>query len=71
MKPIYAVLVTSMFVAQAQAAEWQDLIDDVRTMLPSKIHPSGRNNCLGRSVMLGHKGWFAQGKSLRSQSRKP
>ena len=42
--------------------QWQDLIDDVRTMLPSKIHPSGRNNCLGRSVMLGHKGWFAQGK---------
>ena len=27
MKPIYAVLVTSMFVAQAQAAEWQPLPD--------------------------------------------
>ena len=28
MKPIYAVLVTSMFVAQAQAAEWQALPDE-------------------------------------------
>ena len=42
--------------------QWQDLIDDVRTMLPSKTQPAGRNNRLGRSVMLGRKGWFAQGK---------
>lgn len=42
--------------------QWQELIDDVRTMLPSRSQPAGRNNCLGRSVMLGRKGWFAQGK---------
>jgi len=42
--------------------QWQELIDDVRTMLPSRTQPAGRNNCLGRSVMLGRKGWFAQGK---------
>ena len=42
--------------------QWQELIDDVRTRLPSKKQPKGQNSCLGRSVMLGHKGWFAQGK---------
>jgi len=40
--------------------QWQNLIPDVRTRL------SGRrtdiNNCLGKSVMLGRKGWFSQGK---------
>jgi type VI secretion system protein ImpH len=41
--------------------QWQDLIDDVRTRLPG-INNEGQNNCLGRSVMLGRKGWFAQGK---------
>lgn len=42
--------------------QWQELIEDVRTRLPGKDNPNGQNNCLGRSVMLGHKGWFAQGK---------
>ncbi|GMR16050.1 MAG: type VI secretion system baseplate subunit TssG [Gammaproteobacteria bacterium] len=42
--------------------QWQELIEDVRTRLPGKELPSGQNNCLGRSVMLGRKGWFAQGK---------
>lgn len=42
--------------------QWQELIEDVRTRLPDKEIPSGQNNCLGRSVMLGRKGWFAQGK---------
>lgn len=42
--------------------QWQELIEDVRTKLPGKENPNGQNNCLGRSVMLGHKGWFAQGK---------
>lgn len=42
--------------------QWQDLIEDVRTRLPGKENPGGQNNCLGRSVMLGKKGWFAQGK---------
>lgn len=42
--------------------QWQDLIDDVRTKLPDNFNPDGRNVCLGRSAMLGKKGWFAQGK---------
>ncbi|MFK5914554.1 MAG: type VI secretion system baseplate subunit TssG, partial [Woeseiaceae bacterium] len=42
--------------------QWQDLIEDVRTRLPGRENPTGQNNCLGRSVMLGRKGWFAQGK---------
>lgn len=41
--------------------QWQELINDVRTRLPG-IHNDGQNNCLGKSVMLGKKGWFAQGK---------
>ena len=42
--------------------QWQELIDDVRTKLPGKDIPQGQNNCLGRSAMMGKKGWFAQGK---------
>lgn len=42
--------------------QWQELIEDVRTKLPGKENPNGQNNCLGRSVMLGRNGWFAQGK---------
>ncbi|MDH5179161.1 MAG: type VI secretion system baseplate subunit TssG [Gammaproteobacteria bacterium] len=42
--------------------QWQELIDDVRTRLPGREVPKGQNNCLGRSLMLGRKGWFAQGK---------
>ena len=42
--------------------QWQDLIDDVRTKLPSLSQPRGQNSQLGKSVMLGRKGWFAQGK---------
>jgi type VI secretion system protein ImpH len=42
--------------------EWQDLIDDVRSRLPYPGHPLGQNACLGRSAILGDKGWFAQGK---------
>ncbi len=43
--------------------QWQELIDDVRTRLPWKGNKKGQNVCLGRSAMLGGKGWFAQGKS--------
>ncbi len=43
--------------------QWQELIDDVRTRLPTKTNPKGQNVCLGRNSMLGKKGWFAQGKS--------
>lgn len=42
--------------------QWQQLIDDVRTRLPAPACPRGQNNQLGKSVMLGRKGWFAQGK---------
>lgn len=42
--------------------QWQNLIDDVRTRLPGLELPRGQNNQLGRSVMLGRKGWFSQGK---------
>ena len=42
--------------------QWQELIDDVRTRLPSPSAPRGQNNQLGKSLMLGRKGWFAQGK---------
>jgi type VI secretion system protein ImpH len=42
--------------------QWQELIDDVRTMLPDRLQTGGRNNQLGRSAMLGRHGWFAQGK---------
>ena len=42
--------------------QWQELIDDVRTRLPGFAIPRGQNNQLGKSVMLGRKGWFAQGK---------
>lgn len=41
--------------------QWQELIDDVRTRLPG-INIAGQNNQLGRTVMLGRKGWFSQGK---------
>jgi type VI secretion system protein ImpH len=41
--------------------QWQELIDDVRTRLPSAVS-MGQNNQLGRTVMLGKRGWFAQGK---------
>ena len=38
------------------------LIDDVRTRLPGFECPRGQNNQLGKSVMIGRKGWFSQGK---------
>lgn len=41
--------------------QWQPLIDDVRTKLPNNGNP-GQNNQLGKTVMLGKKGFFAQGK---------
>jgi type VI secretion system protein ImpH len=41
--------------------QWQPLIDDVRTKLPYG-GSSGQNNQLGKTVMLGKSGFFAQGK---------
>ncbi len=42
--------------------QWQELIPDVRTRLASKAVPLGQNARLGKSAILGAKGWFAQGK---------
>ncbi|MEO0443311.1 MAG: type VI secretion system baseplate subunit TssG [Pseudomonadota bacterium] len=42
--------------------QWQDLIDDVRSRMPSKHQPKGQNIRLGKSVIVGARGWFAQGK---------
>jgi type VI secretion system protein ImpH len=42
--------------------QWQDLITDVRSRLPDAGNKYGQNVCLGRSTMLGRRGWFAQGK---------
>lgn len=41
--------------------QWQELISDVRTRF-SGINNAAQNNCLGKSAMLGKKGWFVQGK---------
>lgn len=42
--------------------QWHDLIPDVRSRLPWPGNPQGQSACLGRSAILGGKGWFAQGK---------
>ncbi|WP_444993980.1 type VI secretion system baseplate subunit TssG [Aliikangiella sp. IMCC44359] len=42
--------------------QWQELIDDVRSKLPSRKLPLGQNIALGKSAILGRRGWFAQGK---------
>lgn len=42
--------------------QWQDLIDDVRTRLAWSEQPEGQNSCLGRSCMLGRRGWYVQAK---------
>ena len=59
-------IILSHFAIPAEVREfigqWQELIDDVRTRLPGMAFPRGQNNQLGKSVMLGRKGWFAQGK---------
>ncbi|MBL1276972.1 MAG: type VI secretion system baseplate subunit TssG [Ectothiorhodospiraceae bacterium] len=40
--------------------QWQDLIVDMKTRMASGN--AGSNHCLGKTVMLGGRGWFAQGK---------
>ncbi len=47
---------------QEFVGQWQELIPDVRTRVVSRAQPKGQNARLGHSTMLGHKGWFAQGK---------
>lgn len=42
--------------------QWEELIDDVRSRFPDRNNPTGCNVCLGKTAMLGKKGWFAQGK---------
>lgn len=42
--------------------QWHDLIPDVRSRLPTPGNSKGQNACLGRSAIVGGKGWFVQGK---------
>lgn len=59
-------IVLSLFKLPVEVQEfvgqWQELIPDVRSRLPGMACPRGQNNQLGRTVMLGRKGWFSQGK---------
>lgn len=47
---------------QEFVGQWQELIPDIRSRMVSRAMPKGQNAQLGQSTMLGHKGWFAQGK---------
>jgi len=47
---------------QEFVGQWQELIPDIRTQIASKLEPKGQNASLGRSAMLGARGWIAQGK---------
>lgn len=47
---------------QEFVGEWHELIDDVRSRLRYPGHPRGQNAQLGRSAILGGKGWFGQSK---------
>ncbi|MFT6388060.1 MAG: type VI secretion system protein ImpH [Cellvibrionaceae bacterium] len=47
---------------QEFVGQWQELIDDVRTRLVSKTQLKGQNARLGKSAILGSRGWFTQGK---------
>ncbi len=42
--------------------QWCEMIDDVRTRLAEIDNPRGCNARLGRSAILGKRGWFSQGK---------
>ncbi len=42
--------------------QWENVLEDALSRLPSKTHPKGCNGQLGISTMLGSKSWFAQGK---------
>lgn len=59
-------IISNLFAIPVEVREfigqWQELIDDVRTRLPGPACPRGQNNQLGKTVMLGRKGWFSQGK---------
>lgn len=42
--------------------QWEELMPDARSRLTSRTQPKGQNAQLGRSVVFGRKGWFAQSK---------
>ena len=42
--------------------QWENVLEDALSRLPSKAHPKGCNGQLGISTMLGSKAWFAQYK---------
>lgn len=41
---------------------WEEIMPDARSRLVSREQPRGQNAQLGRSLILGQKGWFAQSK---------
>lgn len=47
---------------QEFVGQWQELIPDIRSRMVSRSMPKGQNAQLGKSLMFGRKGWFAQGK---------
>lgn len=59
-------IIFNVFGMRAEVTEfvgqWHDLIEDVRTRLPGVAVPRGQNNQLGKTAMLGCKGWSAQGR---------
>ncbi len=59
-------LLTSYFNVPIQLKEfegcWQDVMDDYRSRLPDISNKKGQNVCLGKSIMLGKRGWVAQEK---------
>lgn len=42
--------------------QWQEIVPDMLTQLPSKSRSLGQNAQLGQNAMLGHKIWSAQSK---------
>lgn len=42
--------------------QWEELMEDARSRLASRSNPKGQNAQLGRSIVFGRKGWFAQCK---------
>lgn len=62
LKQIIFSLFAFPVAVQEFVGQWQELIADVRSRLPGVACRRGQNNQLGRTVMLGRKGWFSQGK---------
>lgn len=44
------------------AGTWCEVLPSMRCRLPTLEQPSGQNNCLGRTTLVGQKSWLAQNK---------